>query len=154
MAIDYTTSVGKLRYRVADLDETFPFLPDAVYSEVYAEQGNNLNRATKVLGMMILGQLSFCTRQDMGLQLSYYGQSMAPAYKEFLTTLIKDPAFADSPSILAYGGSTGDGENSITQFMLDWKRNFAFGTEAQQLANNALDSPNDGSTYGGVFVQQ
>ena len=44
--------------------------------------------------------------------------------------------------------STGTDVSPIVQFQSDWNKNYYNGTQSQQLANDALNSPNDGSVYG------
>jgi hypothetical protein len=152
LTYDYNTVEGKLRYRIGDLDDTFPFLSGSVYTAVFEEKGNNYNRATIALASMVLAQMAFSTRRDMGLQLSVYSNQAFDQYKQFLMEVIKNPSFTDDLSIVAYG-STQNSEaiNPILQFLSDWKQNYANGTESQQLADNALFSPNDGDTYGNTL---
>ncbi len=146
MNIDPSTSVGKLRLRVGDFSD-FPYLPDSVYLQTLTDNNGNLGKTATTCAMYILGILSFKTHRKMSLQLEVWGAEAFQNYKAFLLMLVKDPAFSlDSPPI-PYTASGCD-DNQINQFISDWKENFVSGTESQQLATNALYSPNNGSTYG------
>lgn len=147
--IDYNTPEGKLRMRLGDTSD-IPFIPDSVYTAVYADSGNNLVTATKALGSMILGQLAFKTHRKLGLQLEIWGKEAFDSYKEFLLMTVTNPAFMDL-SPLPYS-TTSDKSNSLALFQESWNRNFTHGTEDQQLNTNALYSPNEGGPYDNTYL--
>ncbi len=144
MVIDYSTPEGKLRMRLGDTSD-LPYLSSSVYTAVYEESSENLNRAVIICGQMILAQLSYKTHRKMGLQLEVWGAEAFKNYKEFLILTVSNPAFMPV-TLLPY--STTQEFNPIIQFASDWNKNYCNGTESQQLAVNALNSPNDGSLYG------
>lgn len=141
--IDYSTDIGKLRMRIADVSD-LPFLPDSVYAGVLAEKSGNLNASAIALASMILGQLAFKTHRKLQ-QLEVWGGDAFKAYQSFLVMTVKDPAFMNcSPIPYAAGTST---THPLIQFANDWNKNFPI-TQSQQLAFDASNSPNDGSVYG------
>lgn len=141
--IDYSTDIGKLRCRTADVSD-LPYLPDQVYASVLAEKSGNMNAAVVALSSMILGQLAFKTHRKLQ-QLEVFGAEAFENYSKFLIMTIKDPAFMNIAPI-PYGSGT-DNVHPLIEFANNWNRNFNV-TNSQQLAFDASNSPNDGSTYG------
>lgn len=144
MALDPTSNIGKIRLRVADYSD-LPIFPDSVYQSVLDENTNNLTKSAMVMAQYILGVLSQKTHRKLN-QIEIWGAESFKNYKDFLILTVKDPAFM-SYSPIPYGATSID-NNPLIQFTQDWNKNFYQGTESQQLAVNALYSPNDGSTYG------
>ena len=142
--IDYNTPTGKLRMRLGDISD-IPFLPDSLYESVYAENDNNLQRSVVTCGSMILAQLSFKTHRKMAA-LEIWGSEGFKNYSEFLVLTLNNPAFMQI-SPLPYSGTSGV-THPLIQFQQDWNKNYTTGTQSQQLAADALYSPNDGSLYG------
>lgn len=143
MPLDPTSNIGKVRLRVADYSD-LPLFPDAVYQSVLDEKEGNLAATAKVMATYILGLLSQKTHRKLN-QLEVWGAEAFSNYREFLLLTVKDPAFMDI-SPIPYS-STGD-FNPILDFQANWNANFTAGTEAQQLAFNADQSPNDNSRTG------
>lgn len=141
--IDYSTDIGKLRMRIADVSD-LPFLQDSVYAGVLAEKGGNLNASAIALASMILGQLAFKTHRKLQ-QLEVWGSEAFDSYSKFLVMTVKDPAFMNCSPIPYAAGITET--HPLIQFASDWNKNFTV-TQSQQLAFDASNSPNDGSTYG------
>jgi hypothetical protein len=144
MSLDPTTPIGKLRLRIADWSDS-PFLPDSVYQSVLDDNSGNLYSSAKTLATFILGILSQRTHRKLST-LEVWGAEAFANYKSFLLLTVTNPAFMDL-SPLPYSAS-GCGLSPILQFKHDWDRNFTKGTQSQQLAFDALYSPNDGSLYG------
>ncbi len=145
MALDPTTDIGKVRLRVGDYTDT-PIFPDSVYQSTLDDNNNNLPRSAKEIAQYILGVLSQKTHRKL-VQLEVWGAEAFKSYKEFLLLTVKDPMFMDcSPipysPVLEY--------SPIMQFQSDWNKNYTRGTESQQLAVDAANSPNDGSLYGPI----
>lgn len=143
MAIDYTTNIGRLRLRIADVSD-LPFLPDAVYTQVLADNSNNLPRSAITLATYILGMLAFKSHRKMA-QLEVWGKESFDSYKEFLLLTTNNPAFMDispvPPNIF------GTDLHPLMQFTKDWNQNFSSGTQSQQLHWDALGSPNNSDTW-------
>lgn len=144
MTIDPSTNLGKLRLRVGDWSD-LPYLPDSVYTQTLIDNDDNLNTSTLIIAKYILGMLAYKTHRKMGLQLEIWGQEAFQNYKEFLLLTVTNPAFM---SIAPIPYATTDEYNAILQFASDWNKNFALGTQSQQMATDAAISPNDGSLYG------
>lgn len=143
MSIDPTTDVGKIRLRVGDYQD-LPFFPDSVYAAVIVDSGGNLKVAAKSMAVFILGMLAKKTRRKLN-QLEVYGNEQFENYREFLLLTVSNPAFMPYAPI-PYGATAEF--NPIEQFQSDWNSNYSRGTESQQLAVNAVRSPNDDSLYG------
>jgi hypothetical protein len=135
MAIDFSTDVGRLRLRTADLSE-FPYLPDEVYTNVLAESSGSLTRAAKTLATYILGILSTQGHQKLA-NIEVWGSDVAASYMKYLILTIKDPAFMDLHPLpytpLTYDDYGNQIEVPMIQFKQDWERNFAGGTQNQQM---------------------
>lgn len=145
--IDPSTNIGKLRLRVADYGD-LPYLPDSVYTQTLSDNDNNLVRSSKVIAMYILGMLAFKTHRRMSVQLEVWGAEAFKNYKEFLLLTVSNPAFMQLSPVPYSAASSG--VNPLVQFQGDWNKNYYSGTQSQQLAFDALNSPNDGSLYGPV----
>lgn len=142
--IDPSTDIGKLRLRVADYSDLV-FLPDAVYSQTLEDNDNNLTKCATIIATYILGILSLKTHRKLA-QLEVWGGEAFKNYKDFLLLTVTNPAFM-SIAPIPYSSSSTD-LSAIQQFQNDWNKNYANGTQSQQLASDALNSPNDGSLYG------
>lgn len=147
MALDPTTSIGKLRLRVADYSD-LPYLPDSVYQSVLDDNDNKLPRSAIVLAYYILGILAHKTHRKMGLQLEVWGKEAFDSYKEFLLLTVNNPAFMNL-SILPY--SKAAEFSPLIQFADDWNKNYAI-TQSQDMAFEGSIGPNDGSLYGARTV--
>lgn len=134
--IDYSTPVGKLRMRVADVSD-LPFLPDSVYLGVLEEKDGNMNASAIALASMILGQLAFKTHRKLQ-QLEVWGSESFKNYQSFLVMTVKDPAFMNTAPI-PYSPSTGT-THPLIKFANDWNLNFSNGTQSDQLALDAIPS--------------
>lgn len=144
MVLDPTTSIGKIRLRVADYSD-LPIFPDSVYQSVLDDNTGDLPKSAKTMASYILGALSQKTHKKLAT-LEIWGAEAFKNYKEFLVLTVTNPSFMDY-SPVPYSASS-DESNPLVQFVSDWNKNFYLGTDSQQLARNALWSPNDGSTYG------
>lgn len=144
MALDPSTDIGKIRLRVADYSD-LPFLPDSVYQITLDDNSGSLTKSATVIARYILGMLAHKTHRKMG-QLEVWGREAFLSYKEFLVMTISNPAFMDL-SPLPYSTTTEGAVSPLLQFQQDWNRNYYSGTESQQLANSAINSPNLGNTY-------
>ena len=143
MIIDPTTSLGKVRLRIADVGD-LPYLSDSVIQSTLDDNGNNVMNAAKTCAMYILGMLAHKTHRKLA-QLEVWGSEAFTAYKEFLMLAHTNPAFMDF-SPVPYSSSAEF--SPILDFQKSWNKNFTNGTEAQQLAFNADLSPNDGTRLG------
>ena len=141
--IDPSTDIGRLRLRVSDFGD-LPLLPDSVYSQTLIDNGNSLPQAAKTCAMYILGMLSQKTHRKMA-QLEIWGAEAFASYKEFLLLTYTNPAFMTT-SPVPYSSNLPF--SPIMQFQADWNKNFAQGTEAQQLAFKGTISPNGNDLYG------
>lgn len=134
MAIDFTTNVGRLRLRTADISD-LPYLPDAVYEQVLVDENGNLPRAAKVLATYILGILSHKTHRKLN-QLEVWGSEAFSQYKQFLLLTVTNPAFMDiSPIPVNVGGTD---LHPLIEFQKDWNANYVGGTQSEQLALDAI----------------
>ena len=143
MILDPTSDIGKVRLRVADWQD-LPYFPDSVYSAVIGDSDGNLPKASKTMAMYILGVLAHKTHRKLN-QIEVWGAEAFKNYKEFLLLTVKDPAFMDI-SPIPYSGTVEF--SPIMQFQSDWNKNYYSGTQSQELATDASNSPNDGSLYG------
>jgi hypothetical protein len=141
MAIDYSTDIGRVRLRVADISD-LPYLPDQVYSQYIADANGNLPQAAKNIACVILGLLSFKDHRKLA-QIEVFGNSFKQ-YKEFLLLTTRDPNFMQI-SPIAYGPGTT--VHPLIQFQQDWNRNYVI-NGSQTIAFEADISPNDGSRTG------
>lgn len=144
MIIDPTTSLGKIRLRIADVGD-LPYLSDSVIQSTLDDNAGNLKVAAKVCAMYVLGMLSHKTHRKMA-QMEVWGSEAFESYKTFLMLAHTNPAFMDF-SPVPYSSSAEF--SPILDFQANWNANFTNGTEAQQLAFNADISPNDGTRTGG-----
>ncbi len=142
--IDASTDIGKLRLRVADYSD-IPFLPDSVYTQTLSDNSSNLPQCAIILATYILGMLAFKTHRKMGLQLEVWGKEAFDSYKEFLLLTITNPAIMNVALVPI---STASDFNTLIQFQSDWQKNYFSGDQSQQLASDALASPNQGGLYG------
>lgn len=144
MILDPTSAIGMVRLRVADYSD-LPLFPDSVYQAVLDENAGSVTSSAKTMANYILGALSHKTHRKLA-QIEVWGAEAFKNYKEFLILTVKDPAFmAYSP--IPYGVTSTD-TNPLLQFTQDWNKNYYHGTDSQQLAVNALYSPNEGGAYG------
>lgn len=143
MIIDPTTSLGKVRLRIADVGD-LSYLSDNVIQTTLNECGNNVVQASKVCAMYVLGMLSHKTHRKLA-QLEVWGSEAFTAYKEFLMLAYTRPEFMDF-SPVPYSKALEF--SPILDFQKNWNSNFSQGTEAQQLAFTADLSPNDNTRLG------
>lgn len=127
--IDYSTPVGKLRTRVGDWTD-IPYLPDEVYEGVISENNGNLQQASIQCAQYILAQMAYSGRRKMN-GLEVYGKEVYDAYKDFLMTIIKNPAFLGFAPV-PYSGSEVE-TNALITFIKDWNANYAGGTQSELL---------------------
>lgn len=142
MAIDFSSDVGKLRLRVADIS-SLPYLPDEVYVNTLADNSNNLPRSAATIAGYILGLLSHKTHRKLA-QLEVFGSDAFKQYKEFLILTFKDPMFMQFSPIPVGPGTT---THPLIEFQNSWNRQYAV-TQSQQMSFDADISPNDGSRTG------
>lgn len=115
--IDINSPVGMLRLRVGDTRD-IPVLPDEVYEQALEQNNGNLKAAAILCGQYILASLAFDGQQQMGI-IQIWGQQVFKQYKEYLTMVVKDPAFS-SVSPIPYSGSNGT--CPVIEFKKDWDR--------------------------------
>lgn len=144
MIIDPTTSLGRVRLRIADTGD-LAYLCDAVIQTTLDDHGGNVLQASKTCAMYILGMLSHKTHRKLA-QLEVWGNEAFAAYKDFLLLTYTRPEFMDF-SPVPYSSSAEF--SPILDFQKSWNKNFSRGTEAQQLAFYADISHNDNSRTGG-----
>lgn len=144
MIIDPTTSLGKVRLRIADVGD-LPYLSDSVIQSTLDDNDDNLKVAAKICAMYVLGMLSHKTHRKLA-QMEVWGAEAFESYKTYLMLAHTNPAFMDF-SPVPYSSSAEF--SPILDFQKSWNQNFTAGTEAQQLAFNADLSPNDNSRTGG-----
>lgn len=142
--IDPSTPLGMLRLRCADYGD-LPFLPDSVYLQTLADNGDNLPASAKICATYILGMLSFKVHRKMGLQLEVWNNTQYTNYRDYLLLTATNPAFMSS-SPIPYA-ATAD-FSPIADFQANWNRTYFNGTESQALARLADISPNDNSRTG------
>lgn len=129
MIIDPTSPIGKVRLRIADVND-MPYLSDGVIQSALDESSGSVVQASKTCAMYVLGMLAHKTHRKMN-QLEVYGEQAFFAYKSYLMLCYKDPAFMDF-SPVPYS-STAE-FSPILDFQKNWNAAFTNGTEAQQLA--------------------
>ena len=139
MTIDISTDIGKLRYRCGDFND-IQQLPDAVYQQAITDTKksdgtSNLPQAALICAQYILAGLAFSSHQKM-VTLEIWGSEAFENYKQFLIMISKDPSFLGFAPI-PYGAS-GTDLHPILQFQDDWKNNYAYGTQSNQLHLTAL----------------
>lgn len=142
MAIDYSTDIGRVRLRVADISD-LPYLPDSVYSQYITDASGNLPQAAKNIACVILGLLSFKTHRKLA-QIEVFGSDAFKQYREFLLLTTRDPNFMQISPIAIGPGTT---VHPLIQFQQDWNKNYAI-NGSQEIAFAAEISPNDGSRTG------
>lgn len=143
--IDPSTDEGKLRLKLSDWQD-IPLLPSSVYQQTLLDNNNNLQACTVTLGSYILGMLAHKTHRKLS-QIEVWSNEQFKQYLQYLTLIIKDPAFSGA-SPIPYGSGMDGKVHEIEQFTMDWRKNYSAGTQSQQLAVDAALSPNDGSLYG------
>jgi len=134
MAIDFSTDVGKLRLRTADISD-LPYLPDSVYTQVLAEEDGNLPRAAKIIATYILGILSHKTHRKLN-QLEVWGSEAFSQYKQFLLLTVTNPSFMDISPVPV--NVFGDCAHPLIQFQQDWNNNYVGFTQSQQMSMSAI----------------
>lgn len=149
MIIDPTTNLGKLRLRVSDWSE-LPYLPDSVYLQTLADNNDNIQKSTVVIGNYLLGIFSQGTHRRLSQNLEVWGGERFSQYLKYLMLIVKDPSFSGI-SPIPYSAS-GTELHPILQHISDWKKNYPLGTEAQALAVSAAISPNTGDLYGPTVI--
>jgi hypothetical protein len=145
LVIDPNTAIGKIRLRIGDWSD-IPVLPDTVIQSTLDDSDNNVPRAAKLCAQYVLATLTSKTHRKMSLQLEVWGAEAYRIYKDFILLTIKDPSFMDI-SPIPYSAS-GTEVNPLIDFQQSWNKNYYSGTQSQQLANDADNSPNDGSRTG------
>lgn len=146
MVLDPTTSIGKLRLRCADYTD-LPLMPDSVYQSVLDDNDGNIPRSARIMAQYILGTLTSRTHRRLA-QLEVYGNQYFEQYVSFLKLTVLNPNMMDLSPIPYFGGENET--HPLVQFQQDWNKNFYSGTQSQQLAFNADNSPNDGSRLGNL----
>lgn len=134
MAIDITTDIGKVRFKIGDTTD-IPFLPDSVIDDSLTKYNGNLSRASSECAMYILAQLSFNTHRKMA-QLEVWGKESFSSYKEFLNMLVKDPNFSGTCPIPYCAGT--EVVNPLIGFVSDWQSNYSGGTQSDLLHQQAI----------------
>ena len=117
MAVDYSTSIGKVRCRIGDISD-LPFLSDDIINSVIVESGNNLSVAAQTCANYILAQLAFKSHKKM-VQLEVWSGEVFANYRQFLLDTISNPALMSYSALPVL--ITGDGTDSdLKQFTEDW----------------------------------
>lgn len=144
MLIDPTSSIGKVRLRVADYND-LPLFPDEVYQSTLDDCDGNVVRAAKMMAQYILGVLSMRTHEKM-VQLEVWGSDYSKNYLAFLKATILNPSLmTDAPIPYAAGI---DVTHPLLQFQEDWNLNYRSGTQSEQLNSDALGTGSiDGWSY-------
>lgn len=147
--IDPSTPIGMVRLRIADWSD-IPHLPDTVIQSALDNASGNMAKASITCALYILGILSQKVDRRAGLQLQVWNSQSYKSYKDFLLTTVSNPYLIDF-SPLPWSASTIDLPD-LVQFASDFRKNYPRNTESQQLAVDAVFSPNDGSLYGNLTL--
>lgn len=122
MLLDLQNPVSLLRLRLGDTKDYPQMLPDEVYCKTLEDCKGNLKAATVLCGQYILVQLAFKTHQKMGM-LELWGRESYISYKDYLTSVIKNPDFSGI-SPIPYSAT---GSSPISKFQKDWDKNYECG---------------------------
>lgn len=137
--LDPTTNIGKMRLRVGDYSD-FPLMPDEVYTSALTDCQGSLPRASVLVANYILASLTGQTHQKLA-QVEVYGAEWFNNYLTFLKMTISNPAnMLYTP--LPYTPLTYDCHGNVIavpliQFSKDWNRNFAYGTQSNEMHDMA-----------------
>lgn len=144
MVIDPTTSIGKMRLRVGDYSD-LPLMPDAVYTSALDDCQGNVPRACTLVATYILASLTGQTHQKMA-QIEVYGEQWFSNYLAFVKAVILNPnvwSLAPMPytpvTLDEYGQQV---EVPLVQFQKDWTKNYACGTQSQEMRVTAFPPVN------------
>lgn len=120
MAIDPTTSLGKVRLRIGDWAD-IPVLPDSVITGALSDNGNNVPAASAICAQYILGILSSGTHRKMG-QLETWGAERFSNYLSFLKSTILNPNFMDIAPV-PYANVSGS--HPLIDFVNEWNEEYS-----------------------------
>ncbi len=140
MAIDPTTSLGKVRLRVGDFLD-LPIFPDSVYTSTLTDCDDNVLRASKLMAQYILATLTMRVHEKMA-QLEVYGNQYADSYIKFLKMTILNPNMMEIAPIPYAAGV--EVVHPLTQFREDWNANYVGGTASELIHNMATTGTSDG----------
>ncbi|MDE3023516.1 MAG: hypothetical protein KGI54_16980, partial [Pseudomonadota bacterium] len=118
MAIDFSSNVGRVRLRVADISDV-PYLPDTVYNQAITDASGNLPQAAKTCAVYILGLLSLKDHRKMP-QIELFGNSFKQ-YKEFLLLTTRDPNFMQISPIPV---GPGTALHPLVEFAQSWNKGY------------------------------
>jgi hypothetical protein len=134
MALDPTTSLGKVRLRVGDYFD-LPIFPDAVYESTLDDCDGNVLRASKLMAQYILATLTMRVHEKMA-QLEVYGNQYVDNYVKFLRSTILNPNLMEVAPI-PYGSAL-DTDHPILQFREDWNSLYTGGTASENMHLQAV----------------
>lgn len=90
MILDLTDPIARVRLAVADWQD-IPILPDETYEYLLTKNSNNEPATIKEAAYIILGTLSFGTRQRLD-RVEVYGNMSFDQYMKFIKEVIKNPS--------------------------------------------------------------
>lgn len=107
MVLDLTQARDRVRLAVADTND-LPVLSNDVYDYLLSKYTNNETAATKEAAYLILGQLSFNTRERLD-RIETYGNMAFDQYLKFIGEVIKNPnGYLNMAGIYAGGVDKAD----------------------------------------------
>ncbi len=121
MAIDPTTSIGKVRLRIGDFAD-LPILPDAVIQSTLDDCNGNVPRASALCAQYVLGLISSKTHRRMTAALEVWGAEHFDNYLKFLQATILNPNLMDM-QLSPYGGGTSE-DHPLIAFMQNWNDSY------------------------------
>lgn len=150
MILDPTSNIGKVRLRVGDYSD-LPYFPDDVYLSVIQDNNGNLPKAATTMATYILAMLTHETHQKLA-QIEVWGAEAFQNYMAFVKGVILNPNLS-SIAPIPYTPVTVDEfgcpvEVPLIQFQRDWNKNYANGTQSQQLHFDAQFQNNFLGTVG------
>lgn len=131
--IDISTNLGKTRLKVGDYGD-IPLLPDSVYTQTLADTNDSVSKSSMIIAQYLLAMFAQQTHEKL-VQIEIWGGERYKQYKDYLMNVIRNPSFSESCPI-PYSPTTGVTQPLI-QFQQDFKNNFVYGTESDQLHENA-----------------
>lgn len=140
MAFDPSTSVGQVRLRIGDISD-LPILSDEIINNEIVAASNNLPSAARTCAQYILATLAFKTHKKM-VQLEIWGQESYKNYKDFLVTVVTNPAFMSYTPIPYSTTSDSTTPNPLAQFVDDWNNNWQNTTVTQNMELTAWPNLN------------
>ncbi len=128
-AIDPSTTIGKLRLRLADWRDV-QWLPDSVYEQTLIDCNNNFSKAAGLLAQYILAILSQQTRSKLG-QIESYDNQAFEQYRRFIIDTISNPAIMNIAPLAIVTGA--EEPNPLIEFSELWNNGYSQGNSYDAL---------------------